>query len=109
MASSSVLDGSGAQISNGTASSTGSEVGPSIQTTATDFIIARYSSSVPFPNAVTPAAWKHKPSYVYVLDGPPGTYQPTLTGAKAAGSFCMSMAAIKTAASAAAVSTPKKD
>jgi len=109
MALSSVLDGSGAQVSKGTATSAGLEVGPSIQTTATDFIVARYSSTVPFPTGVTPAAWTHKPSYVYVLDGPPGTYQPTLTGAKAAGNFCVSMAAFKTAASAAAVSPPKKE
>ena len=108
MASSSVLDGNGAHVSDGTATSAGLEVGPSITTTATDLIIARYLSGDPNPTGVTPAAWTHKPSYAYVLNGPPGTYQPTLTGGKAASSFCMSVAAFKTAG-ATAVSAPNKD
>jgi hypothetical protein len=109
MASSSVLDGNGAHVSNGTATSAGLEVGPSVKTTATDFIIARYFSSAdPNPTGVTPAAWTHKPSYAFVLNGPPGTYQPTLTGGKAASSFCMSVAAFKIAG-APAVSAPNKD
>jgi len=109
MALSSVLDGSGAHVSDGTVSSEGLEVGASITTTAQDFIIARYFPTPPLPTGVTPAAWTYTPSYVYLLNAPAGTHQPTLTGAKAAGSFCMSMAAFKTAASAAAVSAPKKD
>ena len=108
LASASVLDGKGAQVSNGTATSAGLEVGPSIKTTAPDFIIARYFSADPNPTGVTPTAWTYKPSYAYVLDGPPGTYQPTLTGGKAANGFCMSVAAFKTAG-ALAVSAPNKD
>jgi hypothetical protein len=103
IALSSPVDGTGAQVSNGTATSAGLEVGPRIKTTATDFIIARYFSTAPNPSGVTPAAWTYKPSYAYVLNGPPGLYQPTLTGGNAAGSFCMSMAAFKTAPS---VATP---
>jgi hypothetical protein len=98
MALSSVLDGSGAQVSNGTATSAGLEVGPKITTTAKDFVIARYFSNPPNPTGVTPTPWVYKTSYVYVLDGPQGSYQPTLTGGKAGGNFCMSMAAFKTAA-----------
>ena len=101
IALSSVVDGSGAHVSDGTATSAGLEVGPSITTTATDFIIARYFPTAPLPTGVTPAAWTYTTSYVYVLNAPSGTYQPTLTGGKAAGSFCMSMAAFKTAASVA--------
>ena len=52
MALSSVLDGSGVQVSNGTATSAGLEVGPSVTTTAKDFIIARYFSDPPLPEAV---------------------------------------------------------
>jgi len=107
MALSSVVDGSGAHVSDGTATSAGLEAGPSITTTTKDFIIARYFPSVPLPTGVTPAAWTYTTSYVYVQDAPPGTYQPTLTGAEAAGSFCMSMAAFKTAPSVAG-SQPKK-
>jgi hypothetical protein len=98
LALSSVLDGEGAQVSNGTATSAGLLVGPKIATTATDFVIARYSANPPIPTGVTPAPWVYKTSYAYVLDGPQGTYQPTLTGGKAGGNFCMSMAAFKTAA-----------
>ena len=99
LALSSVADGSGAHISGGTATSGGLEVGPSITTTAKDFIIARYYSSTPGPTGVTPASWTFKTSYVYMLNAPAGTYQPTLTGGRAGGSFCMGMAAFKTAAS----------
>jgi hypothetical protein len=98
MALSSVVDRSGAHVSDGIATSGGLEVGPSITTTAKDFIIARYFPTDPLPTGVTPAAWTYTTSYVYVLNGPSGTYQPTLTGASAGGSFCMSMAAFKTAA-----------
>jgi len=97
LASSSVIDGSGAQVSNGTATSAGAEVGPRIKTISTDFIVARFFSDSPYPTGVTPEAWTYKPSYVYVLNAPPGTYQPTLTGGKAGESFCMSVAAFKTA------------
>jgi hypothetical protein len=99
---SSPIDGSGAHVSDGTASSDGLEVGPRITTTATDFVIARYSSGFPVPTGVTPAAWKYQTTYVDVLNAPPGIYQPTLTGAKAGSSFCMSMAAFKIAAPVAA-------
>ncbi|MGB8597845.1 MAG: hypothetical protein WCD48_20290 [Candidatus Sulfotelmatobacter sp.] len=101
MALSSVLDGTGAQVSNGTATSGDLEVGPSITTTTKDFIIARYFSTAPLPTGVTPAGWKYSTSYVYFLNAPSGTYQPTLTGGRAAGSFCMGMAAFKTAAAVA--------
>jgi hypothetical protein len=107
MASSSVLDGSGAHVSDGTATSAGLEVGPSITTTAKDFVIARYFSATPLPTGVTPAAWKYTTSYVYALDALPGSYQPTLTGAKPAGSFCMGMAAFKTGASVAGAKAGK--
>jgi hypothetical protein len=106
LASSSILDGSGAQVSNGTATSAGLEVGPSIKTTATDFIVARFFSASPYPTGVTPAAWTFNPSYVYVLNGPPGSYQPTLTGGKEGGTFCMSVAAFKTAPS---IAIPQPD
>ena len=96
LASSSVLDGDGAHVSDGAGTSEGLEVGPSLTTKATDFVIARYSSTAPRPNAVTPAGWIYKTSYVYQLNAPPGTYQPTLTGASAESKFCMSMAAFKT-------------
>jgi hypothetical protein len=108
LATSSVVDGSGAQVSDGAATSGGLEVGPSITTTAKDFIIARYSSIPPFPTGVTPAAWTHNPSYVYALNAPAGTYQPTLTGGKAGDNFCMGMAAFKTAAPVAG-SQPSKN
>ncbi|MGA7574348.1 MAG: hypothetical protein WCA97_10225 [Terriglobales bacterium] len=90
------LDGSGAQISDGKVTSSGLEVGPSIKTTATDFVIAAYSSINPRPTGVTPVAWTFKPTYVYQLNAAPGTYQPTLTGSKAGGNFCTSIAAFKT-------------
>jgi hypothetical protein len=99
MASSSALDGSGVNLTNGTGSSAGLEVGPSLTTTATDFIIARYVSTFTSPTGVTPAAWTYKSTYVYIPKAPAGTYQPTLTGASPAASFCMSMAAFKIAAS----------
>ncbi len=102
MASSSVLDGTGAHLSNGTTTGAGLQVGPSITTTAKDFIIARYFATPPLPTGVTPAAWTYKTSYVYALNAPSGTYQPTLTGGKPASSFCMGMAAFKTGASVAA-------
>lgn len=106
LASSSVLDGSGAQVSNGTATSAGLEVGPMIKTTATDFIVARFFSASPYPTGVAPEAWTFKPSYVYLLNGPPGTYQPTLTGGVGGATFCMSVAAFKAAPP---VATPPPD
>ncbi len=101
MALSSVLDGSGAHVSDATATKGGLEPGPSIVTTGTDFIIARFSSS-PLPTGVTPATWTYKPTYVYALSQPPGTHQPTLTGATPGIAFCMSVAAFKTVAPASA-------
>jgi hypothetical protein len=100
MPSSSVLDGSGVQLNDGTVTSGGLEVGPQITTTGTDFIVARYPISVPGPgpHGVTPATWKFTTSYVYELNAPSGTYQPTLTGGKVAAKYCMSLAAFKTAA-----------
>jgi hypothetical protein len=97
MALSSVVDGNGVHVSDATATSAGLEVGPSITTTAKDFIIARYFPTEPIPTGITPAAWTYTTSYAYLLDAPPATYQPTLTGGKAAGNFCISMAAFKTA------------
>jgi len=101
LALSSIVDGSGVHVSDGTGTSAGLEVGPSITTTATDFVVARYFSTDPTPTGVTPAPWKYKSTYVYALDRPSGTQQPTLTGGSDAGSFCISMAAFKTAASGA--------
>ena len=97
----SVLDGSGVTLSDGIATSDGVESGPSITTTTPDFLIARYFSDPPMPNSVTPASWTHTKSYVYVLNGASGTYQPTLAGAHPASGFCMSIAAFKVAESAA--------
>ncbi len=97
LAVSSILDGNGAQVSNGKANGAGQLVGPSIKTTATDFVVARFFSDTPYPTGVTPEAWTFKPSYAYVLKAPPGTYQPTLTGGGAGGGYCMSMAAFKIA------------
>jgi hypothetical protein len=108
LAPSSLLDGTGVQLSNATATSDGLEVGPSITTRATDFIVARFFSATPYPTGVTPATWTFKPSYVYVLNAPAGTYQPTLTGAKAGESFCMSMAAFKIAATGDSPQSPGK-
>jgi hypothetical protein len=96
---SSVLDGEGSHVNDGTRTSDGLEVGPKIKTSTNDFIIARYSSAVPKPTAA-PAPWILKPSYAYLLNGSPGTYEPTLTGGGTAGNYCMSVAAFKTAASA---------
>jgi hypothetical protein len=106
LALSSVVDGKGSQMSDGTATSGGLEVGPDITTTAKDFIVARYFATAPLPTGVSPAAWTYTTSYVYALNAPAGAYRPTLTGAKAAGSFCMGVAAFKTAASGAG-SPPK--
>lgn len=91
------LDGNGIAMSGGIASSTGALASPSLKTTAKDFVIARYFADPPIPTGVTPAVWTYKPSYVYGLNLAPGAYQPTLTGGKAGGSFCMSMAAFKLA------------
>jgi hypothetical protein len=97
MALSSVLDGSGVHVSDATATKGALEEGPSIVTTGTDFIIARFSSS-PLPTGVTPEMWMYKPTYVYALSQAPGTHQPTLTGATSGSTFCVSMAAFKTGA-----------
>jgi hypothetical protein len=105
LALSSVLDGSGVHVSDGAATSAGLEVAPSITTTAIDFIVGRHFSSPPLPTGVTPPEWKYSTSFVYLLNGAPGTYQPTLTGGKAANNFCIGMAAFKVA-SASAVSPP---
>jgi hypothetical protein len=98
LALSSVLDGTGAHLSNGAASSAGVEVGPTMKTATNDFVITRYFSDPPLPTAVTPADWKYSASYLYVLNGPAGPYQPTLTGGKAGSEYCMGMAAFKAAA-----------
>ncbi len=99
LALSSVVDGKGVHLADGTATSAGLEVGPSIKTTASDFIIARYfSSPPPMPTGATPVAWKYNPSFIYVTNGAVGTYQPTLTGGRAASEYCMGMAAFKAAA-----------
>jgi hypothetical protein len=97
LALSSVLDGKGTSLNDGVANSAGALVGPSLKTAAKDFVIARYFSDPPIPTAVTPTLWTYKSSYVYGLNLPPGAYQPTLTGGKAAANFCMSMAAFKLA------------
>jgi len=97
MRQSSVLDGSGAHVDDGTRTRDGLEVGPSITTTATDFVVARYSSAKPLPTGVTPSQWTYATTYVYARDGKAGTYQPTLAGKGDGGSYCMSMAAFKTA------------
>ena len=97
MALSSVLDGNGVHVTDASAAKDGLEAGPRITTTATDFIIARFSSSV-LPTGVTPATWMYKPTYVYALNQPPGTRQFTLTGATSGSTFCVSMAAFKTGA-----------
>jgi hypothetical protein len=98
LALSSVVDGSGANVKDGIATRDGLEVGPSITTTAKDFIIARYFSTPPLPTGVNPAAWTRTPSYVYALNAPAGSHQPTLTGGKAGDNFCMGIAAFKVAA-----------
>jgi len=93
------LDGDGVSLSDGVASNAGTLAGPTIKIKARDFVIARFFSDPPIPTAVTPAAWTYKTSYVYGLNLAPGAYQPTLTGGKPGGSFCMSIAAFKLAAS----------
>jgi hypothetical protein len=100
---SSVLDGEGAQITDGTRGNDGVEAGPKLKTSAKDFIVARFSSALPLPTAA-PAPWFFKPSYAYLLDADPGTYQPTLTGKGTGGNYCMGVAAFKAAASAPAAS-----
>jgi len=90
-----VPDGSGAQVSDGTGTSDGLETGPSLKTTATDFVIARYFSTAPRPKGVTPASWTFKTTYTYQQKAPAGTYQPTLTGGSAESKYCISMAAFK--------------
>jgi hypothetical protein len=92
-----VVDGSGVHLTDGAATGEGLEAGPSIATTAKDFIVARYFSSAPMPTAVTPEPWSFNSSFVYVVSGASGSYRPTLTGAKAASQFCMSMAAFTAA------------
>jgi hypothetical protein len=106
LALSSVLDGLGASVSDGTLTKDGSGAGPTLTTTAPDFVIAPFFSTPPLPTGVTPAAWTRRPSYVYVLQAPPGTYQPTLTGGKAGSNFCMSSAAFKAAPSSPASPPP---
>ena len=101
MPQSSVLDGSGANLSDGARSIAGLEVGPTIKTTGKDFVVARYTSTNPIPTGVTPSSWMYKTTHVYQLNAPAGNYQPTLTGGGTAGTFCMSMAAFKTASPAA--------
>jgi hypothetical protein len=97
LALSSVVDGSGVALSDRKATSAGLEVGPSITTKVNDFIIARYFSDAPLPTGVTPAVWAYATSYVYALNAPSGTHQPTLTGAKPDSNYCISMAAFKIA------------
>jgi hypothetical protein len=97
LALSSVLDGNGVSLSDGVVAADGSAAGPSIKTTAKDFVIARFFADPPLPTAVKPPLWTYKSSYVYGLNLAPGAYQPTLTGGKAAGGFCMSVAAFKLA------------
>jgi hypothetical protein len=102
VALSSALDGPGVQVSDAAASKDGQQVGPKIVTRATDFIIGRFSSTSR-PTGVSLPQWTFKSTYVYGTNLPAGTYQPTLTGGKAGGSYCMSMAALKVSAGAADV------
>jgi hypothetical protein len=97
LASPAVVDGSGVHLTDGSATADGVEAGPSISTTAKDLVVARYFSSAPMPTAVTPEPWIFNPSFVYLVNETSGSYRPTLTGAKAVGQFCMSMAAFRTA------------
>jgi hypothetical protein len=97
MALSSVLDGMGAHVIDGAGTSDGLLHGPKISTTAKDFIVARYFSIPSLPQGVTPSSWAHTPAFVYGVDLPAGTYQPTLTGAGPSTNFCMSVAAFKLA------------
>ena len=98
LALSSVIDGTGVNLSDGTGTNDGLKVGPSITTTAPDFIIARFLSTGTNPGGVTPASWKYKTTHVFIEKALPGTYQPTLTGGSPGGNFCMSMAAFKAGA-----------
>lgn len=99
LALSSVLDGEGVHVNDGSRAKDGSEVGPKVRTSANDFIIARYQSS-PEPRPTAAAApWVFKPSYAYLLNATPGTYEPTLTG-EGTGKYCMGVAAFKSAAPA---------
>jgi hypothetical protein len=97
LALSSVLDAS-ASLSDGKGTAQGLQAGPSVQTMATDFVIARYSF-MSNARGVMPESWTFKPAYVYGLNLPAGTYRPTLTGAAASGDYCMSVAAFKVAVS----------
>jgi hypothetical protein len=96
LALTSTLD-SAAHVSDATANAKGLEAGPRIVTTSADFVIARFVANTR-PTGVTPDTWTYKTSYVYGLNMPAGTHQPTLIGGKAGDSFCMSMAAFKIAA-----------
>lgn len=104
LALSTVLDGEGTHVTDGPVASDGREVGPKMVTTTTDFVIGRHSST-PFPSmitSITPSGWVYKPTYVYGLNLPPGTYQPILIDAKGK-SFCLSMAAFKVASHSASL------
>jgi hypothetical protein len=100
LASPTIVDGSGVHVSDGVATKEGSIVGPRITTTAKDFVVARYFADPPLPSGVTPGEWTFTKSFIYVLEASSRTYQPTLTGGRAAGNFCMSMAAFKIAEAA---------
>src|ERR1035441_638444 len=69
MALSSAVDVSG-HVTDGKATSAGLEAGPSIKTTAKDFIVARYFPTDPIPTGVTPAPWTYTTSYEYMVDAP---------------------------------------
>ena len=86
-------------MTDGTRTSAGLEVGPKIKTSASDFVVARFSSAMPAPTEVS-APWSFKPSYVYLLNAAPGTHQPTLSGKGTGGNYCMGIAGFKAAASA---------
>lgn len=100
MALASVLDGMGVHISDGTGTGDGSLLGPKISTSARDLIVARFFSTPSLPESVIPSNWTHTPAFVYGVDLPAGSYQPTLTGAAPSTNFCMSVAAFKLAAPA---------
>jgi hypothetical protein len=97
LATTSVVDGSGVHLSDGSATKDGLEAGPKLTTTAKDFVIARYFSEPPLPGGVTPKQWTFTKSYAYVLSGAAGDYQPTLNEAKAGSNYCVSSAAFKVA------------
>jgi hypothetical protein len=102
---SSVLDGNGVHVAEGSVGADGSAAGPKFTTTAKDFVVARYFVDPPLPTVVLPKDWTLTKSYAYVI-GPAGPFQPTLTGGKAASNYCVSMAAFKAAAeTSAAVQT----